>query len=81
MAFHPSDDVYNHNYDGFKSHCIGTVLKFVLFPRKCHITHQWIWLEYAYRQTAMWTGPGDPVFENRWYNRTEFLIERIKGKI
>jgi len=65
--------------DGFKRRCIGTELKFVIRPRYCHLSNKFIWLEYAYRQTAMWTGPGDPLFEYRWYNKDEFLIARIKG--
>jgi hypothetical protein len=35
----------------------------------------------AYEQTAMWTGPGDPVFEYRYYDKNEFLIEKIKGNV
>jgi hypothetical protein len=37
--------------------------------------------EYAYVQTAMWTGPGDDLFEHRWYDKNEFLIARIKGDV
>ena len=69
------------DYDGFKSHCIGTELKFVLWPRRCHISGALLWFELAYRQVAMWTGPGDPVFEYRWYDRDEFLIARLKGTV
>lgn len=68
-------------YDGFKSHCIGNELKFTILPKKCYITGKILWLEYAYKQTAMWTGPGDPIFEYRWCDKTEFLVARIKGDI
>ena len=73
--------LYYDIYDGFKTHCIGTQLKFVFFPKKCHITDKVLMFEYAYKQTAMWTGPGDPVFEDRWYDKNEFLIARIKGDV
>ena len=68
-------------YDGFKDHCIGTQLKFAIFPKKCHLTGKRIWLTKAYKQTAMWTGPGDPAFEYRWYDKKEFLIARLKGTV
>ena len=71
----------NQMYDGFKDHCIGTQIKFVLWPKKCHITSRTIWLERAYKQTAMWTGPGDPAFEDRWYDKAEFIIQRLKGTV
>lgn len=69
------------NYDGFKTHVIGTQLKFTLFPRKCYLTQQWLWLEKTYKQTAMWTGPGDPVFEYRWYKKEEFIKARLKDLV
>ena len=69
------------NFDGFKTHVVGTKIRLVLFPRKCHFTGKWLWMEKAYQQVAMWTGPGDPVFEERWYDKKEFLIARIKGEI
>lgn len=68
-------------YDGFKDHCIGTQLKFAFTPKKCHISGKRIWFKKAYKQTAMWTGPGDPAFEHRWYNKDEFLIAKIKGTV
>ena len=40
-----------------------------------------LFLQYAYKQTAMWTGPGDPVFEHRYYDKNEFLIAQIKGEV
>lgn len=66
---------------GFKTRCIGTELKFVFFPKRCFISEKILWLEYAYRQTAMYTGPGQPVFEYRWYDKTEFIIAKIKETI
>jgi len=67
--------------DPFKSRCIGTELEFAFLPRKCRLTNKFIWLEYAYKQTAMWTGPEDHLFEYRWYNKDEFLIARLKGEV
>ena len=63
----------------FKRACIKTELKFVIWPKKCYITGKSLYLRYVYRQTAMWTGPGDPVFEHRYYDVNEFLISQLKG--
>lgn len=68
-------------YSAFRNHCVGTQLKFVLWPQRCYLSGRWLWLCLAYRQAAMWTGPGDPVFEYRWYDRDEFLIARLKGTV
>ena len=67
--------------DPFKFRCIGTELKFLFLPKVCHITGKKLWLENVYKQTAMYTGPGDPVFEYRYYDKNEFLIARIKGTV
>lgn len=69
------------NFYAFKKHCIGTEYKFTYFPKNCFLSNKRIWLEKAYKQTAMWTGPGDPVFESRWYNKDEYLIAKIKGEL
>ena len=68
-------------FDPFKSRLLGTQLRFTWFPEKCEITGKRLWLTNAYRQTAMWTGPDEPVFEHRWYDKNEFLIAKIKGEV
>ena len=65
--------------DPFKRRCIGTELKFTFVPRRCHFTGRILWLEHAYQQTSMLTGPGDPIFDYRWYDKDEFLLAKIKG--
>lgn len=65
--------------DAFKRRCIGTEYKFIWFPKTCQLSGKRIWLEKAYKQTAMWTGPGDAIFDYRWYNKDAFLIAKIKG--
>lgn len=68
-------------YDPFKNRCVGTELTFVWYPKKCYFTGKRLWLKNVYKQTAMWTGPGDNVFEHRWYDKDEFLIQRLKGNV
>lgn len=73
--------MYEPDHIAFKRKCIGTQLKFTLIPQKCYITGKTLWLKNAYIQTAIWTGPGDAVFEYRWYDKDEFLIAKIKGNV
>jgi hypothetical protein len=65
--------------DWFYRKCIGWQLRFALFPKRCDITNRLIWLEYAYRGTAVLTGPGDSIVEHRWHDRHEHIIFKIKG--
>jgi hypothetical protein len=67
--------------DGFRIHCIGTSKEFVIWPRKCYRSGKTIWLEYAYKRTAMYTGPGDPEFENRWYNSNQYIVAKLLGEV
>lgn len=66
-------------YDTFAKFCIGTELKFVLLPKKCFLSGKIIWLTKTYKQTAMYTGPGDIIFEHRYYDKKEFLLAKLKG--
>ena len=65
----------------FKHACIDTNIVFVMWPRRCYFTNKILFLKYVYKQTAMWTGPGDPVFEYRWYDKEEFLVNKLKGVV
>lgn len=55
-------------------------IKFSLWPRKCFISGRSIWLKYAYRGTAIWTGPGDPIVEVHWVNPQEYMFMVIRGR-
>ena len=54
-------------------------MKFAILPHRCDVTKKIIWLEYAYRGVAIWTGPGDDAVETRWHDRHEHLIYALKG--
>ena len=76
MPFYRNDRA--DDWDYFERHSIGTQLKFVFFPKRSWISGKYIWLTFAYRKTAMWTGPGDSIFEHRWYSKQEYIIEKLK---
>lgn len=63
-----------YSSDSFDRHVISTEYKFIFWPKPCHISNKVLWLEFAYRKTAMWTGPGEPLYEYRWYNKKDYLF-------
>lgn len=65
--------------ESFIAHSIGVQLRFSWLPTKCALSGKSIWFKNAYRHTAMYTGPGDPVFEHRWYDQHEYVIAKLKG--
>ena len=52
--------------------------RFMWWPRRSALTGRWLWLRRAYEGTAMWTGPGTPVFEFRYHEPKEHLIWSLK---
>lgn len=75
------NDINRLYFDDFAKYAIGTRLTFVWFPKTCTITGKTLWLEYAYKRTLMFTGPGEPVYKYCWYDKNEFLIQKIKGTL
>jgi hypothetical protein len=49
-------------------------------PRRCYISRKLIWGK-AVMGVAMYTGPGAPVIEYRWYHRPTFVFKRLQGEI
>jgi hypothetical protein len=52
--------------------------QFMWWPRRSALTGRWLWLRRVYVGTAMWTGPGTPVFEFRYHEPGEHLIWSLK---
>lgn len=64
----PYNDFYRNRY-------LGAELKFAWLPELCNLTGQRIWLKKSYRLTlAMWTGPGDTIFEYKWHSKNAHII-------
>ena len=47
------------------------------WPRRCYRSQRWIWGQ-AVRAEAIWTGPGEPIIEQRWLHRDEGLMLVMK---
>jgi hypothetical protein len=56
-------------------------LKFVVWPQRCYLSGNRIWLSQAYRGTRVITGPGEPVHEHRWLTKESFIVAALRGKI
>ena len=54
-------------------------LKWSLWPRRCHVSHRWLWLTPAYRARYVIKGPGDDAVWTRWYSCKEMLLLKLKG--
>jgi hypothetical protein len=48
-----------------------------IWPRRCYRSQRRVWGR-AMRAEAVWTGPGDPVVEQRWLHRDEGVMLLIK---
>lgn len=80
MPFYNSKDRVD-SWDHFDRRSIGTEYKFMFWPKRCYFSNKLLWLEYAYKKTAMWTGPSDFILEHRYYDKNEYLVNRIKGNV
>ena len=48
-----------------------------LWPRRCYRSQRKVWGR-AVRVQAIWTGPGEPIVEQRWLHRDEGIIMMLK---
>ena len=54
-------------------------LRRVTWPQRCEISGRRLWPgTWAYRGRAMYTGPGEPVFETRWHDCAEHIVWQLK---
>jgi len=76
----PLDNIMYQSEDFFYSRAIWYA-KFAWLPKRCDLSNKIIWFKVAYKGTAMFTGPGNPVIDTRWISKEDFLFARIAGKI
>ena len=48
--------------------------RFLWTPKQCNLTGKRLWLQYAEEGVAMYTGPGDPVFEFRYHHPKHHIL-------
>ncbi len=54
-------------------------LKLCLWPRTCCLSKRQLWAQQAYHGVRWIHGPGEPVEEEYWIDRNEFVIWKLKG--
>lgn len=54
-------------------------LKLCWRPQECFLTGKRVWGKRAYHGTRVITGPGDPVVENYYVGKDEFILWKLKG--
>jgi hypothetical protein len=64
-------------YDAFQNRACWR-LKFLWLPKRSALTGRWLFLQLVYEGTAMWTGPGTPVFEFKYHEPVEHIIWKLK---
>ena len=57
------------------------VKRFAWWPKRCDRSGRWLWLQQVMMGVAMYTGPGDPVFEFRWHDAKEHVVFLLKGNL
>jgi len=60
---------------------IGTKNNFLLLPKRCRISKKLLWFTNAYVEIHCFTGPGDSIFEYKYYDKNEYLVNKLKGKV
>jgi hypothetical protein len=55
-------------------------LKLCWLPKKCFLTGKDLWGKFAYHGERWITGPGEPIVEHYWIEKTEFIIWNLKGR-
>jgi hypothetical protein len=53
-------------------------LKLSWLPRTCFLSSRQLWGQQAYHGVRWIHGPGEPVEEEYWIERNEFLLWRLK---
>ena len=56
---------------------VGWKLKFCLLPKKCFLSGKRIWGKSAYYGENWITGPGDPIVDEYWISKEEFILWQL----
>lgn len=73
----PLDRFDSHDY--FYERCISKELCWSFLPRRCYASGKFICFTKGYKLVAMYTGPGTPEYEYRWFDRKEYMIAVLSG--
>jgi len=63
--------------DDFERRAFRIEYAWSVWPRRCYRSERRVWGR-AVRMQAVWTGPGEPIVETRWFHRDEAVIMMLK---
>lgn len=69
------------SHDFFYEKCRNKETVRPLLPKRCYISGKLLWFKKSVKLTAMYTGPGEPIFEYRWFDTKEYTLALLKGDI
>ena len=55
-------------------------LKLCILPKKCHLSGKKLWGKKAYKGIRWIHGPGEPIEEIYWIERSEFMFWNLRGR-
>jgi hypothetical protein len=56
------------------------VKRFAWWPKHCDLSGRRLWLKKVMMGVAVYTGPGDTVFEFRWHDAKEHVFWKLKNE-
>ena len=59
------------------SRASGWKLKLCWLPKKCFLSEKPLWGKRAYHGIRLITGPGEPVREDFWIDKNEFMLWQL----
>jgi hypothetical protein len=62
----------------FRARCLGWTYSFAWRPHRCELSRRIIWLRWAYRGTACHACGDHFIYEHRWRNSIEHLVQVLK---
>jgi hypothetical protein len=70
---------YNNNHEVFVSR-VAIEQVYMWWPHRCGITGKRLWFTSAYKGIVVWSGPGEPIEEVRYYDTAEYLMQQLNSK-
>ena len=79
MGYQPDPPLKGNNPNWGLSRVKSWDLKLCLWPRTCFLSGQLLWAQQAYHGVRWIHGPGEPVKQEYWISRNEFVLWNLKG--
>jgi hypothetical protein len=78
MGYQPDPPLKGNNRDWGLHRVKAWDLKLCWLPRTCCLSKQQLWGQQAYHGVRWIHGPGEPIVEEYWIEKNEFLLWQLK---